>query len=67
MSDFLLLKGSTRWLMRSDLADRKCYITVKTDGPVDKVAWQEIWEAVTSTTYMCAAQGKKGIQDRLGE
>lgn len=49
-------------------ANRKCVITVTTDGPLDTTTFYRIWRSSAAVVQLCIAQqGKAGVAYSLGK
>ncbi len=51
--------------MRSD--DRRCKLTISTDGRTDTAARYQFWTAAVALTGLCVKGGQAGMRTNLGE
>ncbi len=52
-------------MMPSD--DRRCKLTILTDGPTDTFSRYQFWTAAVALTELCVKGGQAGLRTNLGE
>ncbi len=52
---------------RHYIEDRRCAMTIRTNGPADHWEWEGFYQQATAVVGMCARGGMEGAALRLGK